>query len=55
MSKKAKRIIATAALLFWGSALMPATVANRAVQRSIHDAHVEDCTDAAEGDATPAI
>jgi hypothetical protein len=28
MSKKAKRIIATAALLFWGSALMPATVAN---------------------------
>ena len=28
MSKKARRIIATAALLFWGSALMPATVAN---------------------------
>ena len=28
MSKKAKRIIAVAALLVWGSALMPATVAN---------------------------
>ena len=27
----------------------------RAVQRSIHDAHGEDCTDAAEGDAMPAI
>ena len=25
----------------------------RAVQRSIHDAHGEDCTDAAEGYATP--
>jgi hypothetical protein len=28
MSKNAKRIIAAAALLVWGSALMPATVAN---------------------------
>ena len=27
----------------------------RAVQRSIHDAHGEDCTDAAEGDAMPTI
>ena len=27
----------------------------RAVQRSIHDAHGEDCTDAAEGDAMPSI
>jgi putative transposase len=27
----------------------------RAVQRSIHDAHREDCTDAAEGDAMPSI
>ena len=27
----------------------------RAVQRSIHDAHGEDCTDAAEGDAMAAI
>ena len=28
---------------------------DRAVQRSIHDAHGEDCTDAAEGDAMPTI
>ena len=27
----------------------------RAVQRSIHDTHCEDCTDAAEGDAMPSI
>ena len=27
----------------------------RAVQRSIHDAHGEDCTDSAEGDAMPTI
>ena len=27
----------------------------RAVQRSMHDAHGEDCTDAAEGDAMPTI
>ena len=27
----------------------------RAVQRSIHDAHGEDCTDAAEGNAMPTI
>ena len=31
------------------------TVGHRAVQRSIHDAHGEDCTDAAEGDAMPTI
>jgi hypothetical protein len=29
--------------------------APRAVQRSIHEAHGEDCTDAAEGDAMPSI
>src|SRR5690242_2821951 len=29
--------------------------AARAVQRSIHDAHGEDCTDAAKGDAMPTI
>ena len=29
--------------------------APRAVQRSIHDAHGEDCTDAAESDAMPSI
>jgi GAF domain-containing protein len=31
------------------------TFGDRAVQRSIHDAHGEDCTDAAEGDAMPTI
>jgi hypothetical protein len=31
------------------------TIAIRAVQRSIHDAHGEDCFDAAEGEAMPRI
>ena len=36
--------------------VFPLTAArSRAVQRSIHDAHGEDCTDAAEGDAMPTI
>jgi hypothetical protein len=30
-------------------------LAVRAVQRSIHDSHAKDCTDAAEGDAVPTI
>jgi hypothetical protein len=33
--------------------LLPASA--RVVQRSIHDAHGEDCIDAAEGDAMPTI
>jgi endoglucanase len=38
-------------------ALLPFPVRDeaRAVQRSIHDSHAKDCTDAAEGDAVPTI
>ena len=39
----------------WAQTPKASEASPRAVQRSIHDAHGEDCTDAAEGDAMPTI
>ena len=53
------RLPMLAAMVLLPFATMSAGVADdggpRAVQRSIHDAHVEDRTDAAEGDAVASI